>query len=124
MFYSALYKKHYPFKRSVDIQALGEKERKTLANYIRRFPNDWSRHLWEIRKKYGKWRYCKYLSCFNAVDLNDFVNEELFKGLADKVRNCHCLGEREIELVNTVLYSHKRNLFWRCLFLLDVRTGH
>lgn len=112
MFYSKLYKEHYPFKSPSDILSLNEEERALLIKYIKRYP---ARKVEAIHKAwkfgYKVEGYPRPKGTFIACDnkLGDIVVElrEICDGLITKTNNAETLTDHDIDNLNIILGSNQ-----------------
>ena len=114
LIHSFIYKRHFPFQSSTEIQQLEEKEREKLIKCIRQFPI--TIRAWRVSAKLSAAKYhhgpASYLE-FNATA------EEIhhrFEELATKVSKRYGLTREELLDVNVSLCAKKYNWFWSIYF--------
>lgn len=116
LFRSSMYKRCYPFKQSMDIQTLGEKDRELLAKWIRQFPAELKALEFELVKRSGT---RDYMTPFSLDELRHHGD-----ALADKVSKGSWLSVEEVKDANAVLFSHKYNAFWHILLPMPIKKDH
>lgn len=92
LIHSKLYKKYYPFKQSICIQTLEDKDMEKLIKYIRAFPS-WL-NAWIIRR---------------SGSMNPRTNnlKRECAHLIQKLEGRYSLCKEEVEAVNLVLYANR-----------------
>lgn len=94
LIYTRLYRKYYPFVRSISIQTLVDPDLEKLIEYVRNFPS-WM-NAWTVRRT----------GCTNPR--TDNLKAEC-EHLILKLEGRYALYTEEIQAVNLVLYAHRFN---------------
>ena len=112
MFYSKLYKEHYPFKSPSDLLSLNEEERALLMKYIKRYPPRAVEALLRARKygiKVEGYPSSKWNTLLPSLGLSDIMVDlrEMCEELMDKINKNELVTEKDLDNINLVLYSNK-----------------
>lgn len=113
MFYSKLYKEHFPFNSPSDILSLNEEERALLIKYIKNYPGRVVDAIHRARKCGVKVEGDKHPVMFGAflpshglaailIELQQRSNE-----LASKIIENEPLSDEDVVAINSILYSNK-----------------
>ena len=113
MFYSKLYKEHFPFNSPSDILSLNEEERALLIKYIKNYPGRVVDAIHRARKcgvKVEGDKHPGWIGMFlpsqgladTLVELQQRSNE-----LASKIMEKEPLSDEDVVSINAILYSNK-----------------
>lgn len=112
MFYSKLYKEHFPFKSSSEILSLNEEERSLLIKYIKRYPVrkvEAIHRAWKYGRKVEGYPRPKRTVIAGNKRLGDIGVElrEMGEELIDKINKEELVTGEDIYNINRILGSNQ-----------------